>query len=52
MEAPKTREEALARFHQAKERKRIAVEQIKKELAEEHEKRTGQKLRDEDFFVW
>lgn len=52
MTAPKTKEEVLARFKQAKERKHIAVEQIKIELSEEHEKRTGQKLRDEDFFVW
>lgn len=52
MTAPKTREEALARFKQAKERKHIAVEQIKAEMVEDYYNRTGKRLRDEDFFVW
>lgn len=45
----RTRPEAIARFKAAKERKRVIVEELKKELSERYEKRTGQKPT--SFFV-
>ncbi|WP_262279990.1 hypothetical protein [Hallella absiana] len=45
----RTRPEAIARFKAAKERKRIVVEELKKELSESFEKRTGKKPT--SFFV-
>lgn len=45
----RTRPEALARFKAAKERKRVVVEELKKELTDRYEKRTGQKPT--SFFV-
>jgi hypothetical protein len=45
----RTRPEAIARFKAAKDRKRIVVEELKKELSESYEKRTGKKPT--SFFV-
>jgi ribosomal protein S21 len=44
-----TREEALKRFKEARERKRIVVEELKQELSESCERRTGKKPT--SFFV-
>lgn len=43
MEFPKDKEEAMARFMAAKERKRIRLQEIEKEMKAEYEKRTGLK---------
>lgn len=40
----KTQLETIARFKAAKERKQVIVEELKKELSESYEKRTGKKL--------
>lgn len=45
----RTRPEAIARFKAARERKRAVVEELKKELTESCEKRTGKKPT--SFFV-
>ncbi|MDE5549793.1 MAG: hypothetical protein K2H04_07345 [Bacteroidaceae bacterium] len=44
-----TREEALQRFKQAKERKRITVEKLEQHMKEKYERETGQKAN--YFFV-
>ncbi|MDD6552692.1 MAG: hypothetical protein PUF37_03770 [Prevotellaceae bacterium] len=44
-----TKEEAFKRFKEARDRKRLVVEELKKELSESCEKRTGKKPT--SFFV-
>lgn len=52
MEPPKTREEFLARFEKAKERRRIMIKNMKENLKEEYYKEHGVWLKDEDITVW
>ena len=52
MEPPKTREEFLARFENAKERRRIMIKNMKEDLKKEYYKEHGVWLKDEDITVW